>query len=50
MEFAIGVAKDSKLFFKLGTRTSLKIVTIRMYLYNNIVNTTAKANWYIGFY
>ena len=47
--------KDSKLFFKLETGTSLKIVIvkhviIRMYLYNSIVNTTIKANWYIRFY
>ena len=42
-------AKDNKLFSKSGTGTSLRIiivkcVTIRIYLYNNTVNATAKIN------
>jgi len=41
--------KDNKLSFKLGIKTSLKIVIakciiIKIYLYNSAVNTIAKVN------
>ena len=47
--------KNNKLSSKLETRTSLKIiiverVTIKIYLYNSIVNATTKVNQYTKFY